>query len=64
MTIYIDIFSSLRLIYICILPNIFKSHCQTLDKVVIDPGNCEKSLGITFVAISRVKKFKVSHLRA
>jgi hypothetical protein len=37
---------------------IHKSQGQTLDKVVIDLGNCEKSLGLTFVALSRVKSYK------
>ena len=37
---------------------IHKSQGQTLEKVVIDLGKSEQSLGLTFVALSRVKKFK------
>ena len=33
---------------------IHKSQGQTLDKEVIDLGKSEKSLGLTFVALSRV----------
>ena len=36
---------------------IHKSQGQTLDKVIIDLGKKEMSLGITFVALSRVRKF-------
>ena len=36
---------------------IHKSQGQTLDKVVIDLGKNERSLGLAFVALSRVKKF-------
>ncbi len=35
-----------------------KSQGQTLDKVVIDLGKNERSLGLAFVALSRVKNFK------
>ena len=37
---------------------IHKSQGQTLDKVVIDLGKNERSLGLAFVALSRVKNFK------
>ena len=37
---------------------IHKSQGQTLDKVVIDLGTTEKSLGLTFVALSRVRNYK------
>jgi len=37
---------------------IHKSQGQTLDKVVINIGESEKSLGLTFVALSRVKNYK------
>jgi ATP-dependent DNA helicase PIF1 len=37
---------------------IHKSQGQTLEKVVIDLGNNERSLGLTFVALSRVKNYK------
>ncbi len=36
---------------------IHKSQGQTLVKVVIDLGKNERSLGLAFVALSRVKKF-------
>ena len=37
---------------------IHKSQGQTLDKVVIDLGKKEISLGLTFVALSRVRNYK------
>ena len=37
---------------------IHKSQGQTLEKVVIDLGKTEQSLGLTFVALSRVKSHK------
>jgi ATP-dependent DNA helicase PIF1 len=37
---------------------IHKSQGQTLDKVVIDLGKNERSLGLAFVALSRVKNYK------
>ena len=37
---------------------IHKSQGQTLDKIVVDLGKKESSLGITFVASSRVKNYK------
>ena len=36
---------------------IHKSQGQTLDKVVIDLGKNERSLGLAFVALSRVKHY-------
>ena len=36
---------------------IHKSQGQTMDKVVIDLGKCEKTLGMSYVALSRVKNF-------
>ena len=46
---------SIRIAY---APTIHKSQGQTLEKVVIDLGKTEQSLGLIFVALSRVKKFK------
>ena len=43
---------SLRIAYAL---TIHKSQGQTLDKVVIDLGKNERSLGLTFVALSRGK---------
>ena len=37
---------------------IHKSQGQTLSTAVVDLGENEKSLGLTFVALSRVKKLK------
>lgn len=37
---------------------IHKSQGQTLEKVVIDLGKNERSLGLAFVALSRVKTYK------
>ena len=37
---------------------IHKSQGQTLDKVVIDLGKNGRSLGLAFVALSRVKNYK------
>ena len=37
---------------------IHKSQGQTIEKVVIELGKSVKSLGLTFVAFSRVKHFK------
>ena len=37
---------------------IHKSQGQTLEKVVVDLGKSEKSLGLAFVALSRVKNHK------
>ena len=37
---------------------IHKSQGQTMGKIVIDLGKNEQSLGITFVALSRVKNYK------
>ncbi len=37
---------------------IHKSQGATLDKAVIDLGTSEQTLGLTFVALSRLKKFK------
>ena len=36
---------------------IHKSQGQTIDKAVIDLGKSETSLGLTFVALSRLKNF-------
>ena len=36
---------------------IHKSQGQTIDKIVIDLGKSEQSLGLTFVALSRVRNF-------
>ena len=36
---------------------IHKSQGQTLDKVVVDLGKNERSLGLAFVALSRVKNY-------
>jgi ATP-dependent DNA helicase PIF1 len=37
---------------------IHKSQGQTISKAVIDIGRVEKSLGMSFVAFSRVKNYK------
>lgn len=37
---------------------VHKSQGLTLDKAIIDLGTSEKSLGLTYVALSRVKKFE------
>jgi ATP-dependent exoDNAse (exonuclease V) alpha subunit len=39
---------------------VHKAQGQTLDKVVVDLGSSERSLGLTFVALSRVRH--ISHL--
>ena len=36
---------------------VHKSQGQTIDKAVIDLGKSETSLGLTFVALSRLKNF-------
>lgn len=37
---------------------IYKAQGLTLDSVVVDIGDTEKSLGLTYVALSRVKTFE------
>jgi ATP-dependent DNA helicase PIF1 len=60
LTIYNPNFSGSRTQYpirLAYALTIHKSQGQTLDKVVIDLGKNERSLGLAFVALSRVKKF-------